>query len=118
MDAEECIRNRNKDKLKFLLDLEVDGKPVMQEEFITKLLESARISGGKDVEDALLAYKTKHPDDKRFSKEMFNSSSMEKVKEFKERQEMKAAEVKAAVENAANKDVSALTAAVKAAKSK
>jgi len=109
---------QNKDMLNYFLNLEVDGKPLMQEGDISDLLDGARASGRKDVEDALLAYKTKHPLDKRFFEEMFNPNSKDKVKEFKERQEMKAAEVKAAVENAANKDVSALTATIKAAKSK
>ena len=119
--SDEHIQN-GKDVLKFLLDLQVDGKSLMQEKDITKLFKNARISGRKDVEEAMLEYKAEHPDDKRFSKEMFNSSSMDKVKEFKERQEMKAAEVEAAAKNAAkkaaNKGVSALTATIKAAKSK
>ena len=131
LDAEECIRNRNKDKLKFLLDLQVDGKPFMQKEFITKLLESARISGRKDVEEALLAYKTEHPNDKRFSEraEMFYADPVDKIAAFVKRQQRLNAEVKAAVENAAEKGATAikkasdkgastLTAAVKAAKSK
>ena len=42
----------------------------------------------------------------------------DKVAEFMKRQERKAAEVKLAAENAANKGVSAVTAAIKAAKSK
>jgi hypothetical protein len=104
------------------LDLEVDGKPVMQEEFITKLFKNARISGRKDVEEAILAYKAEHPEDKRFSDKMFEFNRKEKVAEFVKRQERKAAEVKFAAENAAkkaaNKGASALTAAVKAAKNK
>jgi|GEM_PF-2640330 len=119
--AAEQIQN-SKDVLKFLLDLQVDGKPLMQEKDISDLLNGARASGRKDVEDALLAYKTDHPDDKRFSDKMFELNPNDKITEFLKRQERKAAEVEAAAKNAAkkatNKGVSAVTAAIKAAKSK
>lgn len=85
---------------------------------ISKLLESARISGRKDVEEAMREYHKEHTSDKRFSEEMFDPNPKDKVAEFVQRQERKAAEVKLAAENAANKGVSAVTAAVKAAKSK
>ena len=117
----EYIQN-SKDMLNFFLDLELDGKPLMQEKDITKLFKNARSSGRKDVEEAILAYKAEHPDDKRFSEKMFEFNRKDKVAEFVKRQERKAAEVKFAAENAAkkaaNKGASALTTAIKAAKSK
>lgn len=85
---------------------------------ISKLLEGARASGRKDVEEAMREYHKEYPSDKRFSEEMFDPNPKDKVAEFVQRQERKAAEVKLAAENAANKGVSAVTAAVKAAKSK
>jgi len=100
--SDEHIQN-SKDMLKFLLDLQVDGKPVMQEEFISKLFKNARISDRKDVEDAILAYKAEHPDDKRFSEKMFEFNRKDKVAEFVKRQERKAAKVQAIVKNAAKK---------------
>ena len=53
LDAEECIRNRNKDMLKFFLNLQVDGKYLMQKEDISDLLKGARDSGRKDVKEAM-----------------------------------------------------------------
>ena len=93
---------------KFFLDLEVDGKPVMQEKDITKLFKNARISGRKDVEEAMLEYKAEHPEDKRFSEKMFEFNHKDKVAEFMKRQERKAAKVKFAVENAAEKGATAI----------
>ena len=119
--AAEQIQN-SKEMLDYFLNLQVDGKPLMQERDISDLLNGARASGRKDVEDALLAYKTDHPDDKRFSDKMFELNPNDKITEFLKRQERKAAEVEAAAKNAAkkatNKGVSAVTAAIKAAKSK
>ncbi len=51
-----------KDKVKFFLDLKVDGKPIMQEEDIL----SACVSDQKDVREAIKEYQKEHPDDKRF----------------------------------------------------
>ena len=64
----------SKDMLEAFLDFKVDEKPFMQEKDILDLLEGARASGRKDVEDALLAYKTDHPDDERFAKINFSES--------------------------------------------
>ena len=113
-DAHENHLQRSKDMLKFFLSFRMDGKPLMQESDISDLLKGAQASGRKDVEEAMQKYHKEHPDDKRFSEEMFELNCKDKVKEFKERQEMKAAEVKAAVEK---KGTSALTTAkVKAIK--
>ncbi len=119
--SDERIKN-SKEMLDYFLNLQVNGKHLMQEKDISDLLKGARASGRKDVEEALLAYKAEHSDDKRFSENMFDLNIKDKVAEFVKRQERKAAEVEAAAKNAAkkatNKGVSALTAAVKAAKSK
>ena len=64
----------SKNVLNYFADLQVDEKPFMQEKDILDLLEGARASGRKDVEDAILAYKTDHPDDERFAKINFPES--------------------------------------------
>jgi len=116
--SDECIQ-RSEDMLDFFLDLQVNGKPLMQGKYISKLFKE---TDRDDVKEEILAYKAEHPDDKRFSENMFDLNIKDKVAEFVQRQERKAAEVEVAAKNAAkkaaNKSVSALTAAVKTAKSK
>ena len=58
---------RSESMLNFLLDFKADEKPLMHKEFISNLLEGARVSGRKDVEKAVLVYQKEHPVDERFS---------------------------------------------------
>ena len=79
---------------------------------ILKLLEGARASGRKDVEEAMREYHKEYPSDKRFSEEMFDPNPKDKVAEFMKHQEMEQAKVKAAVENASKKGATVINAAV------
>jgi len=101
---------RSESMLNFLLDLKVDGKLLMQEKDITKLLAGARASGRKDVEEAILEYQKEHPDDERFPEKMFNPNPKDKVAEYKKRKakEAEATKIKAV---AGKKPVPALAAA-------
>ena len=109
--SDERIKN-SKEMLDYFLNLQVNGKHLMQEKDISDLLKGARASGRKDVEDEILAYKAKHPDDKRLPDDMFNPNIKYKIAEFVKRQERKAAEVKAVVENASKKGATVIKTAV------
>jgi len=67
---------RSESMLNFLLDFKADKKPLMHKEFISNLLEGARVSGRKDVEKAVLAYQEEHPEDERFSQNIKLSRDM------------------------------------------
>ena len=84
--AHENHLQRSKDMLKFFLSFRMDGKPLMHEADVSRLLKGAQASGRKDVEEAMQKYHKEHPEDKRFSEKMFELNRRDKVAEFMKRQ--------------------------------